>query len=281
MPVAKAFARELGSVLVLVHAVEREPPRAVHGDAHLRSREAAEAYLEQERKLCDSEGLRAEVHVVAPGESDIAQVIVGLADEFDTDVVAMCAHGRHSLRDRSLGPIAQRALRGGGPPIMLRTAGAAPDRPVEIRHVLLPVDFRHELEIALQTVATLASGFGASVTLLHAVDAGSTGLPARMLPNTSLELSRLALEDARRRIAMLAMRFQERNIVSDGVVSTQEPDDAIIDEAKRRNTDLIVLVSHGRGGVTAWYERSVGRRIIQEPGLNLLLLRQPRLIDAR
>ncbi len=281
LPVAKALSRELGSGLVLVHVVEKDPPQEVHGDAHLTSSEAAEAYLEQQRRLCLKEGLRAETHVTAPSDPDIATVIVDLADTFDADLVAMCAHGRHSLRERFLGPIAQRALRGGGPPIMLRTAGSSTDLPVEIRHILLPIDFRHELDIALEDVVTLATGFGASVTLLHAVDAGSTGLPARMLPNTSFELSQRAREDAQRRLSVLAGRLEEQNISVDIVVSTQDPDDAIIDEADRRGTDLIILVSHGRGGVTAWYERSVGQRIIQAPDLNLLLLREPCLTSTR
>lgn len=274
LPVAKALSRALGSVLVLVHAVEEDPPDEVHGEVHLASRQDAEAYLDQQRRICEAEGIRAEMHVAVSQDADVASVIVELAERFDTDLVAMCAHGRQSLRSRFLGPIAQRALRGGGPPIMLRTAGSSTDLAVEIHHILLPIDFRHELRMALEAVVALATGFGASVTLLHAVDAGTTGLPARMLPNTSLELSERAREAARRRLASLAARLAEQDIPVDVVISTQDPDGAIIDEAERRETDLIVLVSHGRSGVTAWYERSVGLRVVQEPELNLLLLRE-------
>lgn len=274
LPVAKTLARKLESTLVLVHALEEDPPEEVHGEPHLASQESAELYLQHQLELCVSEGLSAETHVVTPRDADLAHAISDLAEQFDTGLVAMCAHGRHSLRNRFLGPVAQRALNGGGPPIVLRTAGSSTDLPVEIRHILLPVDFRHDLTVALEYLVVLAKAFGAAVTLLHAVDAGSTGLPARMLPNTSLELSDGARDVAQQRLSAIAEALSRQAVTANTVVSIKDPDDAIIDEAHDRHSDLIILVSHGRTGVTAWYERSIGQRIIQEPALNLLLLRE-------
>lgn len=273
LPLATALAHRLGSVLVLVHAVEDDPPDDVHGDVHLASRDDAQTYLDRWRGLCLAEGLEVEVHVTTPRSPDVARAIVALADRFDCGLVAMCAHGRRSVRDRLLGPIAQRALQGGGLPIMLRTAGASADRPAEIRHILMAVDFRHDLTVALGDLVALAIGFDASVTLLHAIDAGTTGLPARMLPNSSFELSERARAAAQQRLAELASQLEGQHVRVDTVVSTSDPDDAILDEAERRNADLIVLVTHGRTGVAAWHERSVGQRMIREPDLNLLLFR--------
>jgi nucleotide-binding universal stress UspA family protein len=275
LPLAKALARRLGSVLVLVHAVEEDPPPEVHGEVHLASESDAKAYLDQQRALCRSEGLVAEVHVTTSSGPDVPDAIVALATQLSCDLIAMCAHGRQSLRERFLGPIAQQALQGGGPPIMLRTAGASTDLPAEIRHILMPVDFRHDLTLPFNDLVALATGFAAPVTLLHAIDAGTTGLPARMLPNTTFELSDRTRTAAEQRIAKLAHQLQAQDIDVDTVVSTKDPDDAIIDEAEQRNTDLIMLLTHGRTGVTAWYERSVGQRIIQEPDLNLLLFKEP------
>lgn len=275
LPTAKALARRLSSVLVLVHVVEEDPPGEVHGERHLASKEAAEAYLEQQKELCDQEGLSSEVHVVTPEGEDIAEVIIELAGRFRTELVAMCAHGRQTLKGRFVGPIAQRALRAGGPPIMLRTAGGAIQAPVEIRHILLPVDFRHELQTALDDLRVLAKAFDASVTLLHAFDAGSTGLPARMLPNTRLELSARGQESAEEELGQLVEQLRGNGVRADGVVSTKSPEDAIIEEARARKTDMILLVSHGRSGISAWFEGSVGSRVIQEPELNLLLVKDP------
>lgn len=275
LPTAKALARRLGSMLMLVHVVEEDPPEEVHGDVHLTSSSAAQAYLERHRNLCAQEGLNAEVHVTTPQDDDVAQAIVALAEQYHADLIAMCAHGRQTLKDRLLGPIAQRALRGGGPPIMLRTAGSSADPPGDIRHILMPVDFRHDLEVALEDLAILAAGFDADVTLLHAVDARSTGLPARMLPNTSLELSDQARDAAREHLSELTEQLHARSIRAEGIVTTKDPEDAIVDEARARKIDLIILVSHGRSGVSAWYERSVGREIIRESALNLLLIRDP------
>jgi nucleotide-binding universal stress UspA family protein len=276
LPAAKALARHLGSVLVLVHAIEEDPPEEVHGQPHLGSPAAAKEYLKHQRDLCLKEGLRAEVHVTDPQDADIAQAIAHLAERFDTGLVAMCAHGRQTLRDRFVGTIAQRALQGGGPPILLRTPGASPDLPMDIDHILVPVDFRHDLTATMEDLLTLAKGFDAAVTLLHAVDAGVTGLPARMLPNTALELSERNQEAARRHLSELRDRLCDEHIPTEMIISLQDPDDAIIECAHERSTDLIILVTRARSGVAAWYEHSVGHEVIGEPGLNLLLLRSPK-----
>ncbi|MBN9622541.1 MAG: universal stress protein [Actinobacteria bacterium] len=274
LPSAEALARRLGSVLVLVHAVEEDPPAAVHGEPHLASRAGAQAYLEHQREHYLQKGLEVEIHVSGPQEEDVAEAIERLAANLDIDLVAMCAHGRLTLRDRVIGPIAQRVLRGGRTPIMMRTSGASAEHTVELRRILFPVDFRHDLGAATNAVVALARESEAVVTLLHAVDLRPSGLPARMLPNTTAAVAELERDAARPRLAELAASLRGRDVSTEIRLSAEPADEAILGCARTLEPDLIVLVTHGRSGIVAWYERSIGRRMIEEPGLTLLLLRE-------
>jgi nucleotide-binding universal stress UspA family protein len=267
------LARRLGSVLVFVHVLEPDPPAEVHGEPHLVSFRDATGYLERQRERCSALGLRAEVHVSTMQAQDVALAIDELSKELNAGLIAMCAHGRRTLRGRLVGPIAQRALRGGGASILLRTAGAPGAMEFDVRHILLPIDFSHDLDTALDAIRTLAHGFGAAVTLLNASEPAG-GLQVRLLPATSSMVRDFDRDEAHKRLTELAARMRADDIDADVAVRQGTAGDAIVDEARDRASDLIVLVSHGRVGVTAWYERSIGQHVIEEPSLTLLLLRE-------
>ncbi len=276
LPAAEALARHLGSVLLLVHTVEPEPPATVHGEPHLASVDAANTYLESHRQRLAALGLSAEVHVVPAEQEDVALAIEEQARKLDAGVVAMCAHGRRTLRGRLLGPIAQRVLHGGSAAILLRTAGSSADGPFDIHRVLAPMDFRHDIDTAMDAVRAVSLGFHAAVTLLHAVgQTPEAALRARLLPATSWMVRDLEYERADERLSQIAASLRADGIDADFTIPEQPPDDAIIDTAQHQAAELIVLVTHGEAGIVAWYEHSIGRRLIEEPKLTLLLLRQP------
>ena len=57
LPVASSFAQQLGATLILLHVLEQEPPRDVHGEPHLAHAAAAQSYLEERaRALRESRG---------------------------------------------------------------------------------------------------------------------------------------------------------------------------------------------------------------------------------
>jgi nucleotide-binding universal stress UspA family protein len=273
LPLAEAFARGLGSELVLVHVLEEDPPVAVHGEPHLRTLESARAYLAAQRSRLVTVGLEVEAHVRRGDEEDVARSIEELAAAFDADVVSMCAHGRQTLRGRMIGPVAQRALGDGSTPILLRTAGADVDVPFELRRVLVPIDFRHDLEPALDATRALCLAFEATATLMNVSEPG-TDTRSWLLPSAG-ELTRThEAEDAAERLRGLAERLARDGLETEVVVREEDAAEAIVIEARLLEADLVVLVSHGRSGVAAWYERSIGGHLISAPGLNLLLIRE-------
>jgi len=125
LPVAASFAQKLGASLILLHVLEHEPPRDVHGEPHLARADAAVTYLEERAGALLESGVIVEVDVHERPVANVAAAIDRHAHEHGADLIAMCAHGRSNPLDRVLGSIAERILRGGSAPILLQIGRAS------------------------------------------------------------------------------------------------------------------------------------------------------------
>jgi nucleotide-binding universal stress UspA family protein len=271
LPVAASFAQKLGASLILLHVLEQEPPRDVHGEPHLALADAAETYLEERARTLRDAGVTVEVDVHERPVANVAAAIDRHAHEHDADLIAMCAHGRSNPLDRLLGSIAERILRGGSAPILLRTVRAPSDGPFELRHLLVPIDFEHDVDEALSAVRLLAAAYGAHVTLLSVREPGSPAA-ARLLPGATAQAERYALDDLRRRIDELAdgLRADVTTVHAD--VSDRRPSSAIL--AAVEPATLVVLVTDAHGGPTGLFDPSTTQQLLARPDLTLLLIKE-------
>jgi nucleotide-binding universal stress UspA family protein len=272
LPAACSVAHKLDARLLLVHVLERDPPAMVHGEPHLRGVEDAATYLQAHAVRLRQSGLNVEVHVHERPVRDVAAALDGHAHELAADLIAMCAHGRSNLRTQLIGSIAERILRGGSVPILLRTVRRPDGARFDLRKLLVPVDFAHDVETALAAARTLAMPYGAELILLAAPEPPAPPT-TRLLPETTALTRRFELEDLRRGLADLAQRLDAdldvRTIVADAA-----PVDAILDATGSLPADLIVLLTHAHTGFSSFLDPSIGQRLLRHPNLTLLLIRE-------
>jgi nucleotide-binding universal stress UspA family protein len=272
LPAACSIAEKLGARLLLVHVLERDPPARVHGEPHLRGSEEALAYLEERAVPLRRRGLAVEVYVHERPVRDVAAALDGHTHELAADLIAMCAHGRSNLRTQLIGSIAERILRGGSVPILLRTVRRPGDATFELRKLLVPIDFGHDVDAALTAAQTLATPYGAKVVLLAAPEPPPPPV-SRLLPETTALTHQFELDDLRHRLAELAHRLPA-DLDLQTIVADASPTDAILDATESLPADLIVLVTHAHAGLSSWYDPSIGQRLLRHPDLTLLLIRE-------
>jgi nucleotide-binding universal stress UspA family protein len=140
---------------------------------------------------------------------------------------------------------------------------------IEIRNILCPVDFSDFSRHALAQAAVIARWYGATLTVFHVYPTGPppvlfggypgpiplepvSGLPRETREAIVCELQRFTDSV---KIADLQMRFEARQ---GGAVP------AILDEAKSLPADLIVLGTHGRGGVDRLVLGSVTEKVLRK-----------------
>ena len=272
LPAACSIARKLGARLLLVHVLERDSPVTVHGEPHLRGAHEAFTYLEEQAVLLRERGLTVEVHVHERPVTDVAAALAAHTRELAADLIAMCAHGRSNLRTQLIGSIAERILRGGSVPILLRTVRRPNGASFELRKLLVPIDFGHDVDTALAAARTLATPYGAKLVLLAAPEPPAP-TASRLLPETTALTREFELDDLRRGLAELAQRLPA-DLDAQTVVVDASPTDAILDATELLPADVIVLVTHAHAGLASWYDPSIGQRLLRHPDLTLVLIRE-------
>jgi nucleotide-binding universal stress UspA family protein len=273
MPAAQSLASKLGARLLLLHVLEREAPAAVHGEPHLCSAEDARAYLDRQEHELRRQGIAVDSHVHERPVDDVATAIDFHSHELDADLIAMCAHGSSNLRTRLIGSIAERILRGGSVPILLRTVRRPDATEFDLRNLLVPVDFGHDVDAALGAARALAPPYRADVTILSALEPPAAAT-ARLLPAISALTRERELDDLRRRVRELADRVRGELGEVHPVADDTPPTKAILAAADSLPADLIVLVTDAHGGLSAWYDPSTAQELLRRPDLMLLLIKE-------
>jgi nucleotide-binding universal stress UspA family protein len=278
LPAAAMIAHPLKATVTLAHLIERDAPQAVHGERHLRTTEEATSYLGEIAQRFFGKEIDVTLHVHAVAVRDVARGIAEHAKEFQADLIVMCTHGKRGWRRLVLGSIAQQVLSAGHCPVLLlqpSDAGAA--APTAFRRILVALDGDPDHERSLPIAAGLAKGLGAALHLLTVVPTlgtvqGAEAATGIMLPAATAEVLDLTEDAARAHLAELARGLAAHAIAVTCTTARGDPDSRIVEEAAREQADVIVLGTHGKAGMNAFWSGSVAPHIPSKTHLPLLLI---------
>ena len=278
LPAAASVAQATGARITLLHVIERKAPEQVHHERHLREAAEAEAYLQEIAERCLPAGVRAERHVHAAGVDDVAAGIVQHIEELRPDLIIMCTHGHHHLRQWVFGSVAEQVVAMGTMPVLL----IPPKDKLECesfgsRKMLVPLDGEAAHEQGLPLVAELAKACGASVHLMTVVATvgslrGVRAATASMLPGTMTAMLEIEQENAGRYLEGLRERFDRLGVSVECSVRRGKRVQTILEAAGETKADMIVLSTHGKKGTKAFWSASVGPRVAQKARAPVLLV---------
>ncbi len=139
----------------------------------------------------------------------------------------------------------------------------------EFDHVLIPLDGSRLAEAVLPPAFALASVCGCAVTLLHVIEhrAPKTvhGEPHLHDPSSAAEY-----------LGRVAKQYARYGVPVDVHVHPNEEDDvarSIAEHADEFETDLILLATHGSGGVRDFLFGSIAQQVLQQSTKPVLLVR--------
>ena len=278
LPTAAHLAPKLNGIVMLVHVIERNAPKRVHGEPHLSEPAEAEAYLADVQRRFFPPEVPVERHVHATAIADVAQAIVDHAREFSSDVVLMSTHGRGGLRKLLFGTIAQQVVAHKVPVLLVRpteSGSAAP--PPSGKTVLAPVDTTELSQGALETATALARACGAPLKLLMVVPTLGTlsGVenPTRiLLPTTTQAVLAFEKSDAEELLRKSLDRVQAQGVSASAEVRRGDPAEAIVAAARQLDVDFVVMGTHGKAGMDAFWSGSVAPKVSDRTHLPLLLV---------
>jgi nucleotide-binding universal stress UspA family protein len=286
LPKAIALAASSGAVLHVVHVHDSPTlPFTLEGYSLFdsgwteRSRAASRGYLE---------GIAAN-HAMPAGvttcvrllEAPVVESLVEYAEGHDIDLIVMTTHGRGGLSRAWLGSVADELIREVGVPVLLLRptrepagTGAAVEAP--IAEVLLPLDGSPLAAAALTPAVDMALLTGARLTLLHVVPPMFMAGPPYSPVAASFDADAYRLERARAERYLTDMAAKVPASVGEVrslLVTHAQPAIAIGETATELGVDLIVLATHGRGGVARWALGSVADKLVRSGTSAVLVIR--------
>jgi nucleotide-binding universal stress UspA family protein len=272
LPFAVAMAREFGAKIHALHVLIPEPyvyayaTPATIGMAIEAQEESAEA--EMQRVAAGLEGLPHDVAVMRA--ASVWPAIEQAIADFQADLIVLGTHGRTGAQKLLLGSAAEEIFRLSPVPVLTigPWARGGAHNGANFRRVLFATDFSPEAAAAAPYAISLAEEHEARLILLNVIHErlgeADRGRVQMSVAHVMYELHEIVPENA------------ELWCRPEAAVEYGEPAARILEAAKKRDADLIVLGvrgAEGRLGAATHLERAVAHKVVAHATCPVLTVR--------
>ena len=200
--------------------------------------------------------------------------ILSEAEKCDADLIVMGRRGSHSLSEQILGSASTYVLAHAKCPVLL----AHNEKEGPYQRILVPADGSEESLKAVRYAVEFAKADGASVTVFHVAN-----MRDLIAEETALDQKKHGLEDLTDRLRQSADRVFAlcKAAVADHkggvdihfVANIGRPGPTILKKAEKDGSDLLIMGSRGRSGLTSILLGSVSRYITTHSGLPVMIVK--------
>lgn len=275
---AARLAETLDAPVTLLHVIEQDAPAQVHDERHLTNPQEAEAYLRGVAERAFPPGVKVLTHVHTAPVTDVARSIVEhAANEFQPDLIVTSTHGRGGMHDLLFGSIAQQVVAQGTTPLLIIKPEAGH---FQLRRILLPLDPDSFHDDSLAPGAEIAATFKSQLTLLSVIPTFSTltgeqAATSSLMPGATQAMLDLREENAREHLVEHVKTLRQDGIPASAIVARGDPASTIVKTADEQTADMIILCTHRKSGVGAFWARSVAPTVARLTKTPLLLFPLP------
>lgn len=142
-----------------------------------------------------------------------------------------------------------------------------------IRTILHPTDFSEHSDYAFRLACSLARDYGAQLIVLHALERPSltySGVMTAPPPPPRSAEQRQAVEEQLHRIKPVHSGIDVEYLLVEG-----DPATVIVEIARERKCDLIMMGSHGRTGLRRLLMGSVAEKLVRKAPCAVLTVKAP------
>lgn len=278
VPYAAMFARSAAARVVLMRVLPHRAPGSATDELG-----AIQAYLNLDAGAMRAGGLEVETIVrrVHPVHADdVARAITATAEEKGASLIVMSTHGRSGFGRWLYGSVTDSVLRQTVTPMLLVPSHAEQpqptDRPIRL---LVPLDGSVLAEEAIPTADLWAEATDAELVLLRVVEPPSYPLYGDGYayipfdPDVEVAEARRYLQEKVDRLQANGKRVTARAIVG-------QPSLMVARVAHDEGVDVIMMATHGRGGLARLVLGSVATATLQRADVPVLLVRPSAMLQA-
>lgn len=264
-PIAIEIAQRYGAKVYGVHVNRFDDYTAAAPNAWAAMAEAAEKETKEDAGRLN-EQLQCIEHEVVIGEGNIWEVVSGLIKEKEIDLVVLGTRGRTGLGKTILGSVAEQILRQS--PCAVLTVGPHvnvwSDEYAKMREILYATDLTADSPTAAPYAISLALENQAHLVLLHVIEDGKAGDlvdSPEVVDVKERKLQQLVTEQA-------GVWCDPTYIVEQGPAAEK-----ILDVAKRRHTDLIVMGARSAKGLATHLNIGTVHNVVSQATCPVLTVR--------
>jgi nucleotide-binding universal stress UspA family protein len=276
IPYAEALARVRRSKLRLFTVVDRSDESFFGGDARhaddvaRAQRLAAEEYLREQALRLEGHGCTVTMEAA---EGSPAAAIARAQEDPDVWLTVMSTRGRGGLQRWMLGSVTDKVVRKSTKPVLVVSPreSRSPAPPVRFERIVVALDGSPFSEAGIPAGIALARATGAKLTLVRAQPlllSTVTAYPyVPELPQIQAEIDATAQAYLRE----VRSGFPD-DVTVDAVMLSGSPAEQLIAFAEECKAQLVIMTTHGRGGVQRLALGSTTDRVIRA-GVPVLIVR--------
>ncbi|WP_353572435.1 TSUP family transporter [Candidatus Albibeggiatoa sp. nov. BB20] len=239
---AVELAKKANSQLFITSVVVVDPDYELLASQLLEKQTAqAQAVLDRLKQVAEMAGVNCEI-VLRQG-SEIYKEIVNAAKEKHVDLIIMGRRGKSGLMRLMMGSTTARVIGHSDCNVLVAPRAAN----LTGHNMMVAVDGSRHGDIAATTAINLAKYLDANVTVVSAIEG---------------DYSDRHRNEVKATVDRVVDLMKQEHVKVTGEVLMGTPVSTIVDAAKQKNTDLLVMGSHGRTGLEKVLMGSVSDRVI-------------------
>jgi nucleotide-binding universal stress UspA family protein len=205
-----------------------------------------------------------------------SEEIIAAARGEESDLIVLGTRGKSGLAHVLLGSTAERVIRMAPCPVFavhMEKGEESAAAGLKLERILVPVDFSDCSLDAVEYGASVARQAKASVELLHVLEPVSYGLDFTLDHAEERERKRDRLS---KQLEDLSAALSVAGIPTKSHLRGGLPGDSILDESRTLPSDLIVMGTHGRRGISHVLSGSVTETVLRRAQCPVLTVRSPK-----
>jgi nucleotide-binding universal stress UspA family protein len=306
IPYLRAVAMP-GSEIVLVRIVsEAYPGGDMYGTTLEFYKDVLTTRVEEASAYLDT--VSAALEDLSPNIVQVARAgmaaneILEVADDQHVDVIIMATRGHGAFGRALLGSTADRVARASRVPVLLIHAGSMSipppaDNRARIARIVVPLDGSARARAALPVAAELAQHLSVSVHVVQVAPSRDEVFSSReailpgapygrlvfAMPTATLSDEQRASYESMISATQDRLEAEARRLRATGADATAE---VLIGEtvpsivSTLRSGDVVVMSSHGEGGIRRWQLGSVAEKLIHQAAAPVMLVPNPERLEA-
>lgn len=227
-----------------------------------------------EKTIEDSGQLSIKQHV-RRGLSKVEEIL-NFAEEAKSDLIVMGSHGHSGITQALLGSVTEKVVRGAHCPVLTVRKPKYPKDTVDVKRIVLPIDFSDHCKIAIKYGVVLAKLLGVKLEVVHVMD--TQVHPAYFA--VGLDSPSKLDSDLNVRIKESMKKFMlEEKVMIDFEMTVLEgiPFKEICEFADHKEDSLVIISAHGSSMLERFMIGSTTDRVIRKAESPVLIIKS----DAR